>query len=66
MLVLSRRPGERINIGDGIVIKLISIQGNRIRIGVEAPAEISVRRNELDELKKDDTAWQTLRARHPR
>jgi carbon storage regulator len=66
MLVLSRRPGERINIGDGIVITLVSIQGNRIRIGIEAPKAISVRRHELDESTNDAARCQTLSARHPR
>jgi carbon storage regulator len=66
MLVLSRRPGERINIGDGIVITVVSIEGKKIRIGIEAPATVSVRRHELDESNADQTPCLTWCARHPR
>ena len=63
MLVLSRRTGERINIGDGVVITLVSIEAKRVRVGIEAPKEISVRRDELDELTQEDREYQTLGAR---
>jgi carbon storage regulator len=47
MLVLSRKVGERILIGEKIEIVLSEIDGNRVRIGVEAPPEVSIRRAEL-------------------
>jgi len=47
MLVLSRKSSESIRIGDEIVVTVLGIQGNRVRIGVEAPVQIVVRRTEL-------------------
>lgn len=47
MLVLSRRPGERILIGDDIVITVVRFQGGTVRLGIEAPIEFPVVRDEL-------------------
>jgi carbon storage regulator len=47
MLVLSRKVGESIVIDGGIVIRVLEMNGARIRLGVEAPVEIVVRRSEL-------------------
>jgi carbon storage regulator len=47
MLVLSRKLGEEIVIGDNVRLTVVEICGNRVRLGVTAPAEISVRRTEL-------------------
>lgn len=47
MLVLSRRLDETLIIGDDIKIKILSISGNQIRIGIDAPKEISVHREEV-------------------
>jgi len=47
MLVLTRRVGESIQIGADIVVHIISVEGNQIRIGVEAPKEVLVLRSEL-------------------
>jgi carbon storage regulator len=46
MLVLSRKIGERIYIGPGIEIAIVDVRGSKVRIGVEAPADIRVRRVE--------------------
>lgn len=46
MLVLSRKPGEEIVIGDNIVVRVASIRGNRVRIAIEAPREMKVSRRE--------------------
>lgn len=47
MLVLSRRLGETLVIGEDIKITVLGIQGNQVRIGIDAPKEISVHREEV-------------------
>jgi len=47
MLVLTRKLGETIVIGDDIVIKVVDIHGKQIRLGIEAPTEISIFRGEI-------------------
>lgn len=44
MLVLSRREGENIIIGDGVTIAVLGIYGNQVRIGIKAPEDVSVHR----------------------
>ena len=48
MLVLSRKQTERIVINDNIVVTVLSVRGNTVRLGVEAPREVPVFRSELD------------------
>lgn len=47
MLVLSRKKEEEIRIGDEITIKVISIKGGGVRLGIDAPKDISIVRSEL-------------------
>jgi carbon storage regulator len=47
MLILTRRIGESLNIGDEIEISIVKVKGNQIVLGIEAPREISVIRSEL-------------------
>jgi carbon storage regulator len=47
MLVLSRKEGERISIGENITLVISKIEGNRVAIGIEAPRQIKVVRGEL-------------------
>jgi carbon storage regulator len=47
MLVLSRKPNERIVIGDGIVVTVVAINAQTVRLGIEAPNDIAVYRGEL-------------------
>jgi carbon storage regulator len=49
MLVLSRKVGERIQLGDHITVTLVKINGNMVRLGIEAPPHMSVVRQELVE-----------------
>ncbi len=49
MLVLSRKVGERILIGDQISVTVVRINGNAVRIGINAPSELPVIRDELKE-----------------
>lgn len=48
MLVLSRKEGERIQIGDQITVVISKIAGNRVSIGIEAPRDLKVVRGELE------------------
>ena len=47
MLVLSRKQNERIRVGDSVVVTVVRVSGDRVRIGIEAPREISVYRKEV-------------------
>jgi len=47
MLILGRRTDERIMIGDDIVITVISMRGDNVRIGIDAPDEVPVHREEV-------------------
>jgi len=47
MLVLSRKAGEKIAIGDNIVIVVVDCGNGRVRIGIDAPRDVSVRRTEI-------------------
>lgn len=55
MLVLSRKVGERIQIGDDIIVTITAIKGNRVQLGIDASQDISIRRGELLELASLDT-----------
>lgn len=47
MLVLSRKDGEGIRVGDEIVITIVSTSGGQVRLGIEAPAQITIHREEI-------------------
>lgn len=47
MLVLTRQAGETIMVGEEIVVKILGLQGNQVRLGIEAPSEVVVLRAEL-------------------
>ena len=48
MLVLSRRTSQRIQLGDSIVVTVVKVAGDRVRLGIEAPADVVVLRAELN------------------
>ena len=47
MLVLTRKPGEKIHIGSGITITVVEVKGNKIRLGIDAPEDVPIFRAEL-------------------
>jgi carbon storage regulator len=47
MLVLSRKPGEKVKIGEDITLTVLAVGGGRIRLGLEAPDDVRVLRREL-------------------
>ena len=47
MLVLSRRVGERIEIGNGVTVTVLRMSGKSVRIGIEAPNQVAIRRSEI-------------------
>jgi carbon storage regulator len=49
MLVLSRQRDESIIIGDNIVVTVVDVRGDKVRLGIEAPREVSVHRREVYE-----------------
>ncbi len=47
MLILTRRVGETLMIGDDVSVTVLAVKGNQIRLGVDAPKEVSVHREEI-------------------
>ena len=54
MLILTRRVGESLVIGDDVVVNVPGVKGNQVRIGVDAPKDVSVHREEIyDRIQAD-------------
>lgn len=57
MLILTRRVGETIMIGDDVAVTVLGVKGNQVRVGVNAPKETSVHREEIYErIKREEQA----------
>jgi carbon storage regulator len=55
MLVLTRKPGDFVQIGDDIRVHFFGVVGNQMKIGIDAPRDIDIARGEL--LKDDKESW---------
>ncbi|PJG82546.1 carbon storage regulator CsrA [Caviibacterium pharyngocola] len=53
MLILTRKAGESLLIGDDVSITILNIRGNQVKIGVKAPKDVSVHREEIYQRIKD-------------
>ena len=55
MLILTRRIGEVLRIGDDVAITVLGIKGNQVRIGIDAPKDVAVHREEIYQRIKSET-----------
>ena len=57
MLIITRKLGERINIGDDIVVTLLDIKAGQVKLGIEAPRHVAVHREEIfDRIRNENMA----------
>ena len=55
MLILSRKAGERIKLGDSIILTVVGVSGDKVRVGIQAPANVLVLRDELKPYEEEPT-----------
>ncbi len=64
MLILTRKSGESINIGDDITISIVEVKGKSVRVGVDAPSSMSIHREEVYAMIKEQnrraSAWKDV------
>jgi len=58
MLILTRRLGETVTIGDDVTVTILGIKGNQVRVGINAPKQTAVHREEIYERIKAEQAQQ--------
>lgn len=60
MLILTRRTGEALKIGDEVTITVLGVKGNQVRLGIDAPRSVGVHREEIYVRIGDDCALDTI------
>jgi carbon storage regulator len=56
VLIITRRPGEKIMLGDDVVIEIVEVSGSSVRLGIEAPRSLAVHREEIWRAVKHENA----------
>jgi carbon storage regulator len=63
MLILTRRVGETLNIGDEVKVTVLGVKGNQVRIGIDAPKSVAVHREEIySRIKEDENDAENTRS----
>lgn len=62
MLVLSRKESQRIKLGDSIVVTVVRLSGDKVRLGIEAPQDMLVLREELERFADDEAGLDAARS----
>jgi carbon storage regulator len=64
VLIITRRPGEKIMLGDDIVVEVIEVSGSSVRLGIAAPKSLPVYREEIWQSVKDENAAAAAEPEH--
>ncbi len=66
MLILTRRVGETVMIGDDVTITVLGVKGNQVRVGINAPKHVAVHREEIYERIKREQQPEDVAAENPK